>query len=81
MYLNSWLLLWLNKEMFRYFNISLSESCFFVTRNFNNKGDQIPKYISGIKFSVWYRLWWKRCILGVASEEKTEKTYSLTFIK
>ena len=81
MYLNSWLLLWLNKEMFRYFNISLNESCFFVTRDFNNKGDQIPKSISGIKFSVWYRLWWKRCILGVASEEKTQKTYSLTFIK
>ena len=52
MYLNSWLLLWLNKEMFRYFNISLNESCFFVTRDFNNKGDQIPKSISGIKFSV-----------------------------
>ena len=38
--------------MFRYFNISLDESCFFVTRDFNNKGDQIPKSISRIKFSV-----------------------------
>ena len=57
--------------MFRYFNISLDESCFFVTRDFNNKGDPIPKSISRIKFSVWYCLWWKRCILSVASAEKT----------
>ena len=70
-YLNSWLLLWRNKEMFRYFNISLDESCFFVTRDFNNKGDPIPKSISRIKFSVWYCLWWKRYILSVASAEKT----------
>ena len=36
--------------MSRYFNILLNESCFFVTRDFNNKGDQIPKSILGIKF-------------------------------